>query len=148
IVSRAPTRIDLAGGTLDIWPLYLLHPGAVTVNLAVGIHAEAEATERSSGFAIRSEDRGLQVEAGSAAELARREPRLALPARLIELLAPARPLELRLRAQAPAHAGLGGSSALAIAAAGALDRAAAGTRDRDALLRAAMDVETAVIAVP
>ena len=35
IVSRAPCRVDLAGGTLDIWPLYLFHPGAVTVNIAV-----------------------------------------------------------------------------------------------------------------
>jgi hypothetical protein len=25
IVSSAPTRIDLAGGTIDIWPLYLFH---------------------------------------------------------------------------------------------------------------------------
>ncbi len=33
IVSHAPCRVDLAGGTLDIWPLYLNHPGAVTVNL-------------------------------------------------------------------------------------------------------------------
>src|SRR4051812_25126060 len=39
IESRAPTRIDLAGGTLDIWPLYLFHPGALTVNCAVTRHA-------------------------------------------------------------------------------------------------------------
>ena len=35
IESKAPTRVDLAGGTLDIWPLYLFHPGAVTVNAAI-----------------------------------------------------------------------------------------------------------------
>jgi hypothetical protein len=28
IDTSAPTRIDLAGGTIDIWPLYLFHPGA------------------------------------------------------------------------------------------------------------------------
>ena len=27
IETSAPTRIDLAGGTIDIWPLYLFHPG-------------------------------------------------------------------------------------------------------------------------
>ena len=32
VEATAPTRIDLAGGTLDIWPLYLYHPGAVTVD--------------------------------------------------------------------------------------------------------------------
>ena len=35
IRASAPTRIDLAGGTIDIWPLYLFHPGAVTVNTAI-----------------------------------------------------------------------------------------------------------------
>ena len=39
IEARAPTRIDLAGGTLDIWPLYLFHPGALTVNCAITRHA-------------------------------------------------------------------------------------------------------------
>ena len=39
IAAQAPTRIDLAGGTLDIWPLYLFHPGAVTVNCAITRHA-------------------------------------------------------------------------------------------------------------
>ena len=34
IISEAPCRVDLAGGTLDIWPLYLFHPGAVTLNFA------------------------------------------------------------------------------------------------------------------
>ena len=37
----APTRIDLAGGTLDIWPLSVLVPGALTVNLAVELRAHA-----------------------------------------------------------------------------------------------------------
>ncbi len=30
-----PNRVDLAGGTLDIFPLYLLLPGAMTVNAAI-----------------------------------------------------------------------------------------------------------------
>ena len=34
LVARAPTRIDLAGGTVDLWPLYLLVEKAATVNLA------------------------------------------------------------------------------------------------------------------
>ena len=32
ILTQAPCRADLAGGTMDLWPLYLFHPGAVTVN--------------------------------------------------------------------------------------------------------------------
>ncbi len=37
ILATAPCRADLAGGTIDIWPLYLFHPGAVSVNIAVGV---------------------------------------------------------------------------------------------------------------
>src|SRR5262245_14968415 len=37
IVAHAPCRVDLAGGTMDIWPLYLFHPGAVTVNFGVNV---------------------------------------------------------------------------------------------------------------
>ena len=37
LTAHAPCRVDLAGGTVDIWPLYLFHPGAVTVNFAVSV---------------------------------------------------------------------------------------------------------------
>ncbi|MBI4379566.1 MAG: GHMP kinase, partial [Nitrospinae bacterium] len=39
IESSAPTRIDLAGGTIDIWPLYLFHESATTINLAINLYA-------------------------------------------------------------------------------------------------------------
>ena len=39
--TSAPTRIDLAGGTIDIWPLYLFHPGAQTLNAAISLRARA-----------------------------------------------------------------------------------------------------------
>ena len=48
IVSSAPTRIDLAGGTIDIWPLYLFHDGASTLNAAISLraHARVDAADR------------------------------------------------------------------------------------------------------
>ncbi len=41
ITARCAARIDLAGGTLDLWPLYLLHPGSVTINFAFALDMEA-----------------------------------------------------------------------------------------------------------
>ena len=41
ISASAPTRIDLAGGTIDIWPLYLFHHGAQTLNAAISLRARA-----------------------------------------------------------------------------------------------------------
>ena len=45
VIVRAPVRADLAGGTLDLWPLYLFHPGSRTVNVAISYHAESEVAE-------------------------------------------------------------------------------------------------------
>ena len=49
IDSSAPTRIDLAGGTIDIWPLYLSHDGASTVNAAISLRAHATIEPRTDG---------------------------------------------------------------------------------------------------
>ena len=49
IESRAPTRVDLAGATLDIWPLYLFHPGALTVNVAISRYASCVIETNASG---------------------------------------------------------------------------------------------------
>ena len=64
IETSAPTRIDLAGGTIDIWPLYLFHPGAQTLNAAISLRARARVESRSDDrIVIRSEDTGVTVEA-------------------------------------------------------------------------------------
>ena len=49
IRTSAPTRIDLAGGTIDIWPLYLFHEGACTVNAAISLRAHVDIEPRSVG---------------------------------------------------------------------------------------------------
>ena len=41
VIVRAPLRADLAGGTLDIWPLGLLDEGGATVAAALTLRAEA-----------------------------------------------------------------------------------------------------------
>src|SRR4051812_27636966 len=51
VIVRAPVRADLAGGTLDLWPLYLFHPGSRTVNVAISYHAESEVAQ-TGGDAI------------------------------------------------------------------------------------------------
>src|SRR4051794_31777364 len=48
IVAHGCCRVDLAGGTLDLWPLYLFHPGAVTVNMGVNIMTHCRITPTTS----------------------------------------------------------------------------------------------------
>src|SRR5437868_10760626 len=56
IVAHAPARVDLAGGTLDLWPLYLFHSPAITVNLAISRRARVTVSRIRSGFEFYSRD--------------------------------------------------------------------------------------------
>ncbi|MHC4549146.1 MAG: GHMP family kinase ATP-binding protein [Planctomycetota bacterium] len=119
IRSSAPVRIDLAGGTIDIWPLsHTLERPALTVNLAIDLRAEVEVNETGGGFVeVVSADQGdcVRLPVG-----ALRHDRLGLATRIIEWFGEGEGLSVRMRCAAPPQAGLGGSSALAIALAGAL----------------------------
>ena len=70
VVSSAPARIDLAGGTIDLWPLYLLHQGAQTLNAAITLRAHCTIQSRADDrITLVSEDTRERVEAATAADL-------------------------------------------------------------------------------
>ena len=147
--ASAPTRIDLAGGTLDIWPISQLIEDAVTVNVAVRLTAHAiVAPRRDRRVEILSDDRGR----GVVHELPLVRPAFRGPlswlVRLTHAFAPGIPLTLRCRAEAPAGAGLGGSSALGIAVGAALAAATGERLSKDELMRRVMNLETREIGVP
>jgi D-glycero-alpha-D-manno-heptose-7-phosphate kinase len=147
IESSAPTRIDLAGGTLDIWPLYLFHEQAQTLNAALSLRARCSIRPlRHSGIVIVSEDTGTRVEVEHWSEL-RENRELRLLGRLLHYFQ-ARGLELRTRSDSPFGAGIAGSSALNIAVCAALARWSGEPRTDDALLQIAMNVEAQAIDVP
>ena len=51
----------MAGGTLDIWPLYLFHDNAVTVNFAVDRYTSCElATRNDKTIILRSKDQDAE----------------------------------------------------------------------------------------
>src|SRR5512140_369252 len=61
VTAQAPCRVDLAGGTVDIWPLYLFHPGAVTVNFAVNILTTCRITPQAgNAIHLQSMDTGRE----------------------------------------------------------------------------------------
>jgi D-glycero-alpha-D-manno-heptose-7-phosphate kinase len=147
IEARAPTRIDLAGGTLDIPPLDLLVPGAGTVNVAIDLEATARVEPIDSGIEVHALDRGLRLRFERAGEAATGRD-AALLTGLIGHLVPEGHLRLTTDCASPAGAGLGGSSALAVAAAAALGRFAGEELPEARLLAVARDVETRVLRVP
>ena len=150
IESSAPTRVDLAGGTIDIWPLYLFHPQAATVNYATSLRARCRIETRDdSKVILESRDRKVVFETELAAidDLVREE-RLELISKLVHFFKPTTGFHLIADSQAPAGAGMGGSSALAIACIGALNHLAGNRYDKNKFIVLAANIETTVIKVP
>jgi D-glycero-alpha-D-manno-heptose-7-phosphate kinase len=150
IESSAPTRVDLAGGTIDIWPLYLFHPGAATVNFAISLHARCRIETRDDGrIILESRDRKVAFETELAAiEDLIREERLELISKLVHFFKPTTGFHLTAHSEAPAGAGLAGSSALTIACIGALNRLVGDRYPERKFITIAANVETTVIRVP
>ncbi len=147
IDASAPTRIDLAGGTLDIWPLYLFHEGAQTLNAAISLRAHCSIVPREDGrILLASDDTGRRLEVSHWRDL-KDNPELRLLGRLLHHFR-AEGLELRTRSDSPVGAGIAGSSALNIAVCGALAAWTDSTISDEQLLQIAMNVEAQVIAVP
>jgi D-glycero-alpha-D-manno-heptose-7-phosphate kinase len=139
-------RVDFAGGTLDIWPLGLLHPGAVTVNVSIDLPVVVELAPRRSGWlVVQGEDR---FECADPAGLAA-DPHTAL----VGLVAEHHDLgggEVRIDSGSPRGAGLGASSALTVALLAAAEAATAGRTVETAERRAAIarDLEARLMGLP
>jgi D-glycero-alpha-D-manno-heptose-7-phosphate kinase len=108
---RVPTRVDLAGGTLDLWPLYCLHQDALTVNAAIS-------------FGVRLLVRPGAVPAGrilhqspgqAPIELSPADADRHLSAAVGFELCPRGGFAVEVLEQPPVGSGLGGSSAFAVA---------------------------------
>lgn len=153
-VGRVPVRIDLAGGTLDIWPVHLtLSQPGVTVNAALDLPAEVTVEGLPSGAVeIRSLDRGESVRYASIGELrthlATGGGATKLLARAIDAVVPEGGVRLTASATSPAGAGLGGSSALLACVVGTLAHAAGRPLEPEAVRRLSQDLETWVIHGP
>jgi D-glycero-alpha-D-manno-heptose-7-phosphate kinase len=147
IEASAPTRVDLAGGTLDLWPLHALHPGSVTVNLAIDRRATCRIRPRGDGIHLVAPDRGVDVETKNVRDLLA-DPRTALVGALVEEIAPRAGMDIEFRSGVPFGSGLGGSSALAVATAAALARATGGSLNGAGGVEFVRDVETRVLGKP
>ena len=150
IFSKAPCRVDLAGGTLDIWPLYLYHANAVTLNFAVDRYASCTLETRpDSQIVLRSRDlRGEEIFPSLEALQSARAYKLPLLAYLVKFFAPATGINLFTDSEAPAGAGISGSSTLIIAVASALNKLTGAKYRIEKLREIAQNIEAQIIQVP
>lgn len=116
IIVKSPTRVDLAGGTLDLWPLYLFIHGATTVNVAIDIYTTAEITPHSdASIVLESADLKLKKHYANLHEaLADTDPQMILLQTQLRYWRPQKGFTLKTSSDSPVGGGLGGSSSLTI----------------------------------
>lgn len=120
VCSRAPVRIDLAGGWTDVSPFADREGGAV-VNVALSHYTYASVQPRDQpGVRLESGDYDAVVEARAIDEL-RYDGRLDLVKAAVRAAAPSGGLQLITHADTPPGSGLGTSAALGVALVGALN---------------------------
>src|SRR3954462_3637932 len=150
VTAMAPCRVDLAGGTLDIWPLYLFHPGAVTVNFAVSVLTRCHISKTSgTRIELKSLDTGKSNSFASVDELCSAKKFLhPLAANLVRFFAPEGGFALETHSESPAGAGISGSSALMVATTAALASFTGRQLSLEEIRVIAQNVEAQLINVP
>ena len=150
VSATVPSRIDLAGGTLDVYPLYLFEHGGLTVNAAINVHGHVTVEARADArIYIRSEDTGaeetltdldeMQKQMGGGFDLVRKA---------LRFYRPRRGLNVTLRSEAPRGSGLGASSALLMALSSALNEIENLGLSKDRLIDLGANIEAQVIGIP
>lgn len=150
ISTKAPCRVDLAGGTLDIWPLYLYHERAVTVNFAVNLYTSCRLeTHSGRSIRLRSADQDVEETFDSVETLAAaKNYRHPLAAWVVKYFRPEGGLLLETHSEAPAGAGISGSSSLLISTVSAFNRLCRTGHRIEAIREIAQNIEAQIIKVP
>lgn len=116
ILVKSPTRVDLAGGTLDLWPLYLFINGASTVNVAISIYTTAELTPHDdTTIVLESADLKIRKAYSNLVDaLSDPDPKMILLQTQLRYWMPQKGFTLKTFSDSPVGGGLGGSSSLTI----------------------------------
>ncbi len=148
IECSVPMRVDLAGGTLDVYPLYLFEGGGLTVNAAIDVRARVTVETRPDArILIHSEDLAAGEEIPSLDAMQFGGP-LELVKRALHYYRPAPGLNITLRSEAPAGSGLGASSALLMALSACLNRVTGRGLDYGRIIDLGANIEAQVIGIP
>ncbi len=140
--ATVPNRVDLAGGTLDIYPLYLLVPGSMTVNVAIGVGSRVDIDPSPGKARLASGNFRQRAEAGDTHGFPL-SGKYGLIAEALRCFPPVCGATLFIRNEAPIGSGIGASSALLVAAMLAMDALLGRKRRWEDTAREAMEIEAA-----
>jgi D-glycero-alpha-D-manno-heptose-7-phosphate kinase len=150
VFAKSPCRVDLAGGTLDIWPLYLYHANAVTLNFAVSIYTSCRITQRpGSAITLKSLDQKIEETYDSLETLsAAKRHRHPLAAHVLKHFRPAGGMLVETNSESPQGAGISGSSSMLISTVSAFNKLCGTRHPIERVREIAQNIEAQVISVP
>ncbi|MGJ5818551.1 GHMP family kinase ATP-binding protein [Paludibaculum fermentans] len=150
VFAKSPCRVDLAGGTLDIWPLYLYHPNAVTLNFAVSVYTSCRIMpHEGNAITLRSQDQDMEETFDSLSTLmAAPKVRNVLAAMVVKHFKPAGGMVVETNSESPQGAGISGSSALLISTVSAFNKFCNTRHNIERVREIAQNIEAQVVNVP
>jgi D-glycero-alpha-D-manno-heptose-7-phosphate kinase len=150
IQVKSPTRVDLAGGTLDCWPLYLFLNDPVTINVAIDIFTYVSLSERSDKkIQLTSVDLGAENTYASLDDcLKATDPAFDFVRAHLRMWRPQKGFSLKMKSESPIGRGLGGSSSLCISLLKAFSAWAGKDLEHYEMVRTASHLEAQVLLKP
>lgn len=147
---KSPTRVDLAGGTLDCWPLHLFVGDCVTVNMAIDIYTGCDLEPRADKkVSLEIQDLRYKKEFSDLESMLGSSDReLLLVQKVLEYFQPTYGFNLKTYSQSPVGGGLGGSSSLCISLIRAFCQMHDADLSADQAVHLAHNLEAKVIATP
>ncbi|MEQ8189559.1 MAG: GHMP kinase, partial [Candidatus Eremiobacterota bacterium] len=146
IESFAPVRIDLAGGTLDIYPLYIFEDTGITVNIAINLMSHVQIIPGGKTFRFHSKDMNLKAETDNLNSLF--DGNFDLIARAVKFYCPESPMEVITQNPIPKGSGLGASSSLLMALSGALNKISETCYNKTQIIDIGANIEAKSIKIP
>lgn len=148
VSATVPMRIDFAGSTLDVYPLYLFEGGGLTVNAAIDVCARASVTTRSDArIAIDSRDLGHREVIASIDEMTPKGP-VSLVKHALAYYRPEMGLDIEVASKAPRGSGIGGSSALLMALSHCLNVVTKRGLSAGQIIDVGANIEAQIIGIP
>ena len=149
IHSSSSTRIDLAGGTLDIYPLYIFENGGLTINIAISLRSRVEVASRNDNkIVISSKDLNKKMTFKSINDLKTNGP-LSLISRIIKFYWNKRSgLDIRTENTVPKGSGLGASSSLLISLSSAISSLSGEKYQPEKLIDWGANIEAQELGIP
>ncbi len=150
IQVTTPNRVDFAGGTLDLYPLYLLFEGGLTINAGITVFSNVVIETRNDPeIHINSRDLKIEEKYDNLDSLTLQGPS-ALIQRAVKSYSPAFGINISTFNHAPKGSGLGASSSLLIALSVALQKIRNPDTEIDEtrLIDRAAAIEAALLGIP